>query len=388
MDKSQKLRKKILFINGHLNVGGCERSLVNLLKHMDYEKYEVELLLFEGLGVYLNEIPKEVKIKFCDIHNTYGSVLSSLNNCIRKRDWKCFQLRLMILMKKLCGERAMRYAANVMLGKHSYDCVIAYRPGFASELAAYSINSKKRITWWHHGEWLGDAQAYAKMGQYMNQIITVSDSCKAMLAELFPKLQDKIVCIPNILDVEEIAGKVSTNPYMDNRFHIVSVGRLSEEKHFVDIIPVLLALLEKEHDVRWHLIGDGPEREQIQHMVKKNNLQNYLILEGSKENPYPYIANADLFVHPSYVESQGLSILEAMTLGIPVVVTKSAGPVEYLVDKYNGILTEQTPQSLTECVLNMVEDYVLYNEIKNNTSCPERFSSKSVIRKIEEIIEG
>ena len=57
---------------------------------------------------------------------------------------------------------------------------------------------------------------------------------------------------------------------------------------------------------------------------------------------------ADLFVHPSYVESQGLTVLEAMALGVPCVVTKSRGPCEFIEDGVNGLLTEQSPESLAE----------------------------------------
>ena len=63
--------KKILFINGHLNTGGVERSLVDVLKHMDYTKYAVDLLLLEDTGDYVSELPPEVKTRFRDIHHTY-----------------------------------------------------------------------------------------------------------------------------------------------------------------------------------------------------------------------------------------------------------------------------------------------------------------------------
>ena len=57
------IKKRLLFVNGHLNVGGVEKSLVDLLKAIDYDKYEVDLVLFEELGDYIDEIPKNVNIK-------------------------------------------------------------------------------------------------------------------------------------------------------------------------------------------------------------------------------------------------------------------------------------------------------------------------------------
>ena len=78
--------KHILFINGHLNTGGVERSLVDILRHMDYTKYAVDLLLLEDIGDYASELPSEVKVLFRDLHNTYGGVASSVRRCIAARD--------------------------------------------------------------------------------------------------------------------------------------------------------------------------------------------------------------------------------------------------------------------------------------------------------------
>ena len=72
------IKKRLLFVNGHLNVGGVEKSLVDLLKAIDYDKYEVDLVLFEELGDYIDEIPKEVNIKFYDLTNTYGAFLKCI----------------------------------------------------------------------------------------------------------------------------------------------------------------------------------------------------------------------------------------------------------------------------------------------------------------------
>ena len=106
-----------------------------------------------------------------------------------------------------------------------------------------------------------------------------------------------------------------------------------------------------------------------------------------KEN-LPYMKYADLFVHPSYVESQGLTVLEAMALGIPCVVTKSLGPCEFIEDGVNGLLTEQSPESLTEKVLTILNDKELYRQIKENTKCPERFSPDRIIKQIKTMIDG
>ena len=83
------MKKKILFINGHLNAGGVEQSLVDILCNLDLEKFDIELLLLEGFGDYTKEIPKQVKVRLFDLHNTYGSVITSIKKCLNLKDWKC-----------------------------------------------------------------------------------------------------------------------------------------------------------------------------------------------------------------------------------------------------------------------------------------------------------
>lgn len=383
-----RFKKRILFINGHLNAGGVERSLVDVLRHMDYTKYAVDLLLLEDIGDYASELPSEVKVLFRDIHHTYGSFASSIRRCIVAHDWMCLRLRFLFLLQKFFGACALKRVATILLGKHHYDCVIGFRPGICSDLAAYSVQTDRKITWWHHGEFNVDCATYGNMCSKMNAVAVVSQSCKAMLQEKLPELESKLVCIPNMLDAVAIGQKAGNSPYTGDMLHIVSVGRLAPEKHFENIIPVAKMLRDMSTDFVWHIVGDGSEQARLESLIVENDLKDHVILDRSKTNPYPYMKYADLFVHPSYVESQGLTVLEAMALGVPCVVTKSRGPCEFIEDGVNGLLTEQSPESLAEEVLAILNDKKLYQHIKENTKCPEQFGPERVIKQIETMIDG
>lgn len=382
-----RFKKRILFINGHLNTGGVERSLVDVLKHMDYKKYAVDLLLLEDTGDYASELPPEVNVLFRDIHHTYGGVASSIRQCIAAHDWMCLRLRFLFLLNKIFGAHALKSAATVLLGKHHYACVVGFRSGICSDLAAYSVQADRKITWWHHGEFNVNRVAYGDMCSKMDAVAVVSQSCKDMLQGQLPELADKLVCIPNMLDAEVIGRKAADSPYTSDALYIVSVGRLAPEKHFENIIPAAKALRETGTDFTWHIVGDGSEHARLESLIAENDLKDHVMLEGSKANPYSYMKYADLFVHPSYVESQGLTVLEAMALDIPCVVTKSLGPCEFIEDGVNGLLTEQSPKSLTEKVLAILNDKELYQQIKENTKCPEQFSPERVIKQIEALID-
>lgn len=76
------MKKKLLFINGHLQSGGVEKSLLDILTHLDYRRYEVDLLLLEAWGDYAPELPKEVHASLRSLEGTYGPLLRCLLRCI------------------------------------------------------------------------------------------------------------------------------------------------------------------------------------------------------------------------------------------------------------------------------------------------------------------
>lgn len=381
--------KKLLFINGHLNAGGVEKSLLDLLKHLDDSRYDVELLLLEELGDYASELPESVHVSLRRLKNTYGSPPSSLLRCIRQRDWFCLRMRLTFLLMKFFGQEKIRLAQKLLTGNKHYDCVIGFRPGICTQIAAFAVNADKRITWWHHGEINVEHGSYLEAANACTQIAVVSEGCRNLLAATFPPLKDKLTVVPNMLDSNAVRKKADAfQPYVKGgEFHIVTLCRLSPEKHIENAIFAAQKLKEAGIAFQWHMVGSGSIEDNLRKTSQACGVEDVFLFEGNQPNPYPYLKNADLFVHPSYVESQGIVVLEAMALGIPCVVTKSLGPCEFIEDGVNGILTEQSPESLTEKVLEMLTNRKLYERIRANTHCPEQFAPENVMRKIGSLME-
>lgn len=382
------MKKKLLFINGHLNTGGVEKALIDLLRNLDYERYDVDLLLLEGLGDYAQLLPEQVHVLLRPLQNTYGPLLRCVWNCLRKRDWFSLRMRFVILAAKLFGQEQFTHAGKTLLGSRRYDCAVGFRQGICTLLAAYAANADRSITWWHHGKIGAAQQAFPHQAKDCDSVAVVSDSCRVMLAREFPELADKLVTIPNMLDVRQILERAGEyDPYSDKSVrHIVSVGRLSAEKHFENTLYAARALKERGIRFCWHLVGDGPLREELEQLARELDVTDCFIFEGNQPNPYPYFRHADLFVHPSYVESFGIVVLEAMALGIPCVVTRSLGPAEFIEDGINGLLTEQSPEALTEAVICILEDCRLYETIRSNTRCPVQYLPEHVMEQIMHLL--
>lgn len=382
-------KKALLFINGHLNTGGVEKSLLDILTHLDYETYEVDLLLTEKLGDYAPQLPPQVHVMLRSIEGTYGPLGRVLLQGIRRRDWFTVKMRLVFLLMRLFGSRCIALAKHLLTGGKEYDCVIGFRRGLCTEIAAYAVNAKRRITWWHHGSVNVEPEAYLEQVKPFSQVVAVSEGCRTMLQEAMPSLADRLVTIHNILNPETIRARAAEfQPYLDDgRIHIVSVGGLAPEKHFDNAIYAAKRLKELGVPFRWHLVGDGVLREELRKKAAGLEVTDCFLFEGNQVNPYPYIKNADLFVHPSYVESFGIVVTEALVLGIPCVVTKSTGVMEFLRDGENVLLTEQDPDALADGVLAVLHDNSLRRHLAANAHCPEQFMPDVVMKKIDTLLE-
>lgn len=381
--------KKILFINGHMNTGGVEKSLLDILRRLDYDSYDVNLLLLEELGDYGAEIPSSVHIHVKSLKNTYGPFLKSLLTCVKARDWFALQMRIIFLLMKFGGQRRILLAKKLLTANRHYDYVIGFRPGICTQIAAFAVHAEGRATWWHHGEINVERQSYLECAEACDKVIAVSHGCCKMLADAFPTIRNKLAVIPNMIDPSYILQKAEEFcPYSRKDVtQIVTLCRLSPEKHIENAIFASQKLKEVGIAFQWHLVGSGSEEEKLRKAAASAGVADVFLFEGNQANPYPYLKYADLFVHPSYVESQGIVILEAMALGIPCVVTKSLGPCEFIQDGVNGILTEQSPQSLAENIVKILVDKKLYKYIKCITCCPSEFMSENMMDKVRKMLE-
>lgn len=383
------MKKKLLFINGHLDTGGVEKALLDVLRHLDYDRYDVDLLLTEHMGDYSPLIPSEVNVILRSLEGTYGSYLSVVKNCIRRGDWFSLKMRTVFLLMRFFGIKCIALAKKMLTKNRKYDCVIGFRSGICTQIAAYAVNAKRRITWWHHGCLNVEINTYLDQTRKIDHIVAVSENCRHMLTEAMPSIAARTVAIYNMLDAAYVCDRAEEfkPPYSPDLLHIVSVGRLAREKHFENAIVAAKMMKDQGISFCWHLIGDGELRAELEGLANRHNVRDCFAFEGNQINPYPYIKHADLFVHPSYVESFGIVVAEALALGIPCVVTKSMGVMDFLKDGENAVLTEQSAEDLSEKVMSVLGKPELLKALKNNAHCPEQFLPETVIQKINELLD-
>ena len=159
---------------------------------------------------------------------------------------------------------------------------------------------------------------------------------------------EKIVVVPNAIDLEEIDcqreplsmhfGELGID---DTHTVLLSVGRLEDNKGFVDLVNALADVVdEMPAKWRWILVGDGPARPRIENAVRARGIGNQALLAGSVSEAllHAVYERADLFVHPTLYEGSSMVTLEAMAHGTPVIATRVGGIPDKVVDGISGLL--------------------------------------------------
>ena len=388
------MKKKILFVNGHLGVGGVEKSLVVLLQALDYSKYEVDLLLLESKGIYSATIPSSVRVILYETPKAFGPFISTICKHLAHLNFSYVLFRLIYVLAPHFGNWMYKFIRPLLGIRKYYDCAIAYRVGMPNEIASLVVKAKKKVCWWHNGECYYNQRQIKHirdLWRNMDTIVAVSYGCKQMIVEKFSIDKEKVHVIPNIIDIDTIqqmAGNM--NPYSDvASVRIVSLGRLCWEKHLEDVPEIAYNLINKGiQNFKWYIIGDGVKREEINAKIRKYHMEDLVIMLGRKENPYPYLKYADMMVHTSYVEAHCLTLLEAMALKTPCVAVKTVIPQDFTEDGVNCFLAEQNIDSIITNTIKMIYNNDLYflveNAYKMVNDC---YLSKTIIPQVDRIFD-
>lgn len=386
--------KRILFVNGHLNVGGVEKTLVTLLNHIDLTKYEVDLLLLEDGGDFIMDLPSSVNVHVFPINRAYGPILNTLFVNIVSLNFKMLYVRLVLLLSKILGKKCLSLLRIVLPIKSSYDYLIAYRKGICADIVSYALPFGKKLLWWHHGKCpntKSEIESLLNDWSKFDIIISVSEGCKKELDKVFPSIAKKIKVMHNMIDINEIKSKANHNhqPIKDDCVSIISVGNLLVDKHFENTIYVTERLIKEGiTNFHWKIVGGGELYDYLNKMIIDKNLANYIELVGSKNNPYALMKAANIFVHPSYIEALSTTILEAMALEIPCVVTKTDIPQDFTRNGINCIEVEQNEYSLFLGTKELIDNLSKASYIVNNASIMIRkeFAPEVIIQKFYSLL--
>ena len=198
---------------------------------------------------------------------------------------------------------------------------------------------------------------------------------KEVLDDLLDKIRIPIrsqsaITITNPVNIKAIvkcSEAQPDHPWLDDKDKpiILSVGRLAKQKNFPLLIQAFAAVRQKI-DARLIILGDGPERENLENLVSQLELNEYISLPGFSDNPWSYMAKADIFALSSEEEPFGLVIVEAMACGVPIVATDalSGGPRTILENgEYGLLVSNYDKEALVKAIIKTLTDFELRDRL-------------------------
>lgn len=343
-------RKKILFLIESLAGGGAEKILSVLALRLEKGKFDVTVMTVVDTGIHAEQVRQVVN---------YHSLLGVPPVTLLARIWYWCRYKLVYSLPP-------SWIHRVFIREH-YDVEVAFIEGFSTKLIAASPNPHSRKLAWVHTDLCGNhwtntvfrnlRQETSAYGQF-DRIACVSRQVKEGLATLFG-VKESAVVLYNPIDSQEIrrlATEAMGEPHsMPCRLRLVSTGRLTEQKGYDRLLEIHRRLLFDGLDHELWILGEGPQRSQLEAYIRQHHLESSVQLLGFQANPYTYLRQCDFFVCSSRVEGFSTAVTEALILGLPVITTDCSGMKELLGSNNEfGIVTENDKAALCEGLRSML----------------------------------
>lgn len=350
--------KRIAIFQEDLSVGGIQKSLVNLLNNLDYSAVEVDLYLSKKTEFWNTEFPKELNIKYLKpVSRACSFMPFDLAKGLTKLDFGG------------CG------CYDVAIDFNSYQ--------FSCALGALTVPAKKRVMWVHNNVEikLGEEWKYRVLWhffkgkfKYYDEFVCVSGALEAPFRKMAGIGDKKVNVIQNFIDVQDIREKMKLEPegleLDEGCVNFVALGRLCHQKGYDLMLDVFKRVCEQRDDMRLYIIGGGDEQEALEKQARDGGITDKVFFLGSRSNPYCVMSRMDAFISTSRYEGQGMNIMEAMAVGLPVYCpTHLEQYIEGLKgcdDLVTAILkagkTEKRPDDLTEYNKRIINSVIALTE--------------------------
>ncbi len=341
--------KKIIILNYGLHISGVSKALVNLANALVESGHDVTIKLETPAFTLAHDLDSRVK---CGLFF---------------KEWRLFGWRIPGFLRcyhyffKLQYKISPRFLHRIIVGK-GYDVEIAFNRGAAARIIAASDTGATKLIWVHNdytrcanplaGFNTIDAAriAYKKFAH----IVCVSKQSENAFREKFGEY-DSLTTINNILNFTQIQQQAIALqiPKSDNT--LCAIGRISNQKNYPMLLEAAALLKNRGVNFTLWIVGDGEDMNAVASQKDAMGLDN-VILWGAKENPYPFLVQADGYVCSSTYEALSTTTIEALVLGKACVVTDCTGMRDILGDSEYGLIVPITAEALADGMQKIMED--------------------------------
>lgn len=361
--------KKVTILLSHLGYGGISNSAVTLCNSL-VDKYDVEILsVYRLYNEPVYDLDEKVTVNY--ISNDKPNKMA-MKHYLKQKNYKMFFKGIVPRIKSAYIRRDITARA---LKKVDSDVIISTSTLYNNLVSRFVNDNVKKIAWEHahHNDSIKYVNKLLKSVKNMDYLVCVSEELTDYYKEY---LGDKVIFIPNSLD--NIPNKLSKL----NSKNIVSVGKLIKEKGFDDLLRLFKKVSNKYPDWKLNIVGDGLEKNNLLQLSDELKLKDKVIFHGYQDKIFinDIMYDSSIFVMTSLTESFGLSLIEAMSYGVPCVSYSSAqGANEIINNDVNGFIIEDRDEDeMIKKIELLINDEKLRNRLGKNARKTAKKYSKEI----------
>lgn len=367
------IKKVTLFVSNLCTAGGTERVTSSLGNEL-VKKYHCSIItLFKDKKIFF-DINKKIKII-----NIY-----SKNQRLRK-----IFISSIVSMIRILKENEIQII--IVVGRNN---------NIMPLIAGYF--TKTKIIFCEHSSIVGykvrketlKEKIYRKIFQFLiiklsYRIVVLTQKEYLLYQQLYNINKNKMLIIHNFYNNELLCNLRYYNKYSKQ---IISVGGLNYAKGYEYLIEVAKLVFEKYPDWQWHIYGDGEQnyKNQIINLIKKNNLENHIILQGNHSNIYDLYQDYSFLVMTSRYEGFGMVLLEGKTKKLPLVSFDiNSGPSDIIRDGIDGFLIKPFDcKTMADKICELIEKPELRQKLSDNAHGNlDKFNKEKIIKQWCDLID-
>ncbi|NQY86758.1 MAG: glycosyltransferase [Colwellia sp.] len=313
-------KTNIMHITFDMRIGGTEMVIKNIIDGSDTNLFTMAILCIESpLGPFAEDLKKD-NIRFFELNRQPG-----------------FDINLIKKIRSLIKDNKVDII-------HCHQ----YTPWVYGVIAA--AFSKTKVIFTEHGRFYPDSSTWKRklinpiLNMFTDQVTAISKATKQALIE-FENIPDKsIEVIYNGItpleviqsDVEKLRVELEVP---DNHTILGTIARFDPIKNHPMMLKAFSQVVKQQPNTTLIIVGDGEERANIEACINKLHINKNVILSGYQTKPQNYLALMDIYLLSSFSEGTSMTLLEAMSLSKPCVVTDVGGNPEVIIDGENGFVT-------------------------------------------------
>lgn len=417
------MKPRIFIAMHYMEIGGAESSLIGLLEALDPERMDIDLFVYSHQGVFMNAIPGYVNL-LPEIQS-YSVIEKPMKEALQKGQV------MVVLARLLARKQTQKYYKHVRddrphaanwgyLGKNlavvlpslhkygEYNLAISYLN--PHDIVLRNVKAKKYLAWIHtdYQQISLNTELELPVWDGYDKIVSISPDVTKSFVEVFPSLAGKILECENMIP-KRLISRYADEPLAYKNFKqegvvtLCSIGRIGYAKNY-DNVPYmarklkdlslelrerrtnessfkhynlsLIDSLDKEFKFHWYIVGPG-DHSDIDTLAKKLGVDDVVTFLGPSDNPYPYIKNCDIYVHPSRYEGKSIVVREAQMLCKPVIITNYSTARSQINDGMDGIICELDNEKIAEAIYELAVDkekqelLIAYLKAHDNTGTNE-----------------